>query len=94
MKPLIYVQGKLFMSSTSLVSPDNMVSNIVLPGTTETITSFMPLPDNSMIYKYGTWNFGKKLFVVAGWEIQILGLPWGCTSWVSLHDINPEGPVT
>ena len=87
--PYIRVQGELDMYSTKIPNGEPDVK-IVLTGTDEELTKFIPADSNSEACAGDVCSVGKKPIVVAGGKLVIEALPPNFPSWVNLYDVVGE----
>ena len=84
--PYVRVQGELQMTSTKIPNGEPDVK-IVLTGTDEELTKFIPADSNSEACADDDCSVGKKPIVVAGGKLNIQALPTRLSTWVNLYDI-------
>jgi G8 domain len=94
--PFVHVQGVLEMSALRKVT-DKPDIKILLTGTNELVTSFIPADNNKFKCSADGASIpspcfvGRKAFVIAGGMVTIRGVPTGCATWTNLQDIASAG---
>lgn len=84
--PYIRVQGELHMYCTKIPTGEPDVK-VVLTGTDEQVTQFLPAESNSQECGGQPCTVGKKPIVVAGGKLVIEALPSEFLTWVNLYDV-------